>query len=945
MMMKLFLCVTTACTLALSTRAHADTIRVPADVPDLREAANMALDGDEILLADGTYTGPENNVFLHDRAITIRSESGNPEACIIGDNSFNAEVFNIRRDEAGLTRIEDLTIRGRVQIGRNNNFILNICKSVIKNCIFRGDRSTVIVEGEEANPTVADCLFIEEQAGSSLITRRHAHPKIVNCRFIGNKGGNSGACEVVDMSAATFYNCEFIGNRVDTFVGAIWIRFTSRANLINCTFVGNRGGGGYGAIMVGQGNTGDNVLNVHNCIFWDNARFNVIDESSQIRVDTNDALPSTLNISYTTLTQWSGSLGGIGNNGDDPLLADADGADDVLGTVDDDVRPTAGSPAIDSGENDAFECIPVDLDGEARFEDDTNTTDTGAGVAPIIDRGAYEFGTAVAASIDDCNMNWIDDACEIADGALPDCNNNGVPDNCDTSTGASDDCNGNFIPDTCELDAGTSFDCNNNGVLDECDLRDMTSFDCNENDVPDECDIANNDSNDVNSNVIPDECEPDCNNNDTPDDWDVFTNSSPDCNGNNIPDECDLLPMLEQIAFETMPLVPDWTNNCDSCASGDIDLPWPVTISGQTFVAFEMDANGYVELLKDGEDSYDFGYGSVDELTEEDDPDHTYLMAAYDDLSTDEAGSFGYEIQEDRVVFYWYTETYDDSGNDLLNHFQIVLYADGRVQWNFILADFVDFDEDLFSGIYLGGDDTRLEEIARETIPEQESWLFAEKGNDCNGNQIPDSCDIDSGLSLDCNNNGIPDDCDIASGTSTDCNGNGIPDECEPALTDCDNDGELDVCEADTDGDGVPDDCDACEGADDAVDADGDGMPDACDACPNDAVKMAPGACGCGVADIDSDGDGVPDCFDQCPNDPQKIAEGACGCGNSDDDTDGDGVPDCITLPETQETPDDDMSMCGMGTGMGMAASLLSVVGLRGRRARRRPRHASSTQV
>ena len=224
MTMRRLIYVTTVCTLALTARAHADTIRVPADVADLREAANTALDGDEILLADGTYTGPENNVFLHDRAITIRSESGNPDACIIGDNSFNADVFNIRRDEAGLTRIENLTIRGRVRIGRNTNFIPNICKSVIKNCIFRGDRSTVIVEGEESNPTVADCLFIEEQVGSSLITSHQAHPKIVNCRFIGNKGGNSGACEVVNMSEATFYNCEFIGNRVDTFVGAIWVR-------------------------------------------------------------------------------------------------------------------------------------------------------------------------------------------------------------------------------------------------------------------------------------------------------------------------------------------------------------------------------------------------------------------------------------------------------------------------------------------------------------------------------------------------------------------------------------------------------------------------------------------------------------------------------------------------------------------------------------------------
>jgi hypothetical protein len=80
----------------------------------------------------------------------------------------------------------------------------------------------------------------------------------------------------------------------------------------------------------------------------------------------------------------------------------------------------------------------------------------------------------------------------------------------------------------------------------------------------------------------------------------------------------------------------------------------------------------------------------------------------------------------------------------------------------------------------------------------------------------------------------------------------------------------------------------ACE-----PDADGDGTPDCVDGCPNDPAKIAPGACGCGVADTDTDGDGTADCVDECPDDPAKIAAGACGCGVSDADTDGDGTPDC----------------------------------------------------
>jgi hypothetical protein len=36
------------------------------------------------------------------------------------------------------------------------------------------------------------------------------------------------------------------------------------------------------------------------------------------------------------------------------------------------------------------------------------------------------------------------------------------------------------------------------------------------------------------------------------------------------------------------------------------------------------------------------------------------------------------------------------------------------------------------------------------------------------------------GRSFDCNGNGLPDECDIASGASQDVNENGMPDECEP---------------------------------------------------------------------------------------------------------------------------------------------------------------------
>ena len=52
------------------------------------------------------------------------------------------------------------------------------------------------------------------------------------------------------------------------------------------------------------------------------------------------------------------------------------------------------------------------------------------------------------------------------------------------------------------------------------------------------------------------------------------------------------------------------------------------------------------------------------------------------------------------------------------------------------------------------------------------------------------------------------------------------------------------------------------------ADEDEDGVIDQRDGCPEDAGKIAPGRCGCGVPDEDRDNDGVPDCHDAEPDNP-----------------------------------------------------------------------------
>ena len=59
------------------------------------------------------------------------------------------------------------------------------------------------------------------------------------------------------------------------------------------------------------------------------------------------------------------------------------------------------------------------------------------------------------------------------------------------------------------------------------------------------------------------------------------------------------------------------------------------------------------------------------------------------------------------------------------------------------------------------------------------AW-YEQRGNlDCNGNNIPDECDLREHPEVDCNANGILDYCDINTGAEQDVNGNGMPDVCE----------------------------------------------------------------------------------------------------------------------------------------------------------------------
>ncbi|MCH9021548.1 MAG: right-handed parallel beta-helix repeat-containing protein, partial [Planctomycetes bacterium] len=147
--------------------------------------------------------------------------------------------------------------------------------------------------------------------------------------------------------------------------------------MTNCTFSGNsatnNGGGMYNA---------SSSPTVTNCIFWENSDSGGMDESAQIHTDSGTP---TVNFSDVQ-GGWTGAGGN--NINADPNFADADGPDNTVGTLDDNLRLLVISPCIDAGDNSVV-TESTDLDGNTRISHLT------------VDMGAYEFQDADGDGIPD----------------------------------------------------------------------------------------------------------------------------------------------------------------------------------------------------------------------------------------------------------------------------------------------------------------------------------------------------------------------------------------------------------------------------------------------------------------------------------------------------------------------------------------------------------------
>jgi predicted outer membrane repeat protein len=202
------------------------------DFPTIQMAITASADGDTIELADGLFVGGGNrDIDFQGKAITVKSQGGDPLSCVIDCQGSEAEPhrgFLFHLGESCFSKLEGVTVTG----GRAQQQV-------------NGADGGGVACRNGSSPTIVACVFEANTAGGppgggsggGVSVGGGTAPLLRDCVFAGNGAYHGGGLYCSPSSTAACENCQFLENNAVLGAGVM----SSGGHLVieACTFSGN----------------------------------------------------------------------------------------------------------------------------------------------------------------------------------------------------------------------------------------------------------------------------------------------------------------------------------------------------------------------------------------------------------------------------------------------------------------------------------------------------------------------------------------------------------------------------------------------------------------------------------------------------------------------------------------------------------------------------------
>ncbi|MBC8309960.1 MAG: VCBS repeat-containing protein [Phycisphaerales bacterium] len=370
---------------------------------DLQDALDVAVSGDQIWIAEGTYIPSDLDGSSDAREASFRIIAG---VEIYGGFQGNEADIDLRRPSLYRVFLSGDLAGDDGGSGDNSENAYHVVTadnlvgaSPILDSVYIGGGNA----NSGGNNKYGGGLIVENYSGASL-----AYPIVRQTSFVFNEAHHGGAIAIVDADSGVLLTwCVLSNNTANSLGGAILNSGSCRID--NCLLVSNYAKDAGGAVF----SNGSEFTSIGSTIVQNGSDFvgglgfngginqglnNIIWGNTDVN-GNNDQIylaGGTWTGNYNCIENFDNGLSGPNTIIENPRFVSEFGNDGVPATGDENFRLIQQSPCIDSGDN-AVVVEQFDIEGNDRLYDDPYTLPNGG---LFVDMGAYEH-------VDGSNSVWI----------------------------------------------------------------------------------------------------------------------------------------------------------------------------------------------------------------------------------------------------------------------------------------------------------------------------------------------------------------------------------------------------------------------------------------------------------------------------------------------------------------------------------------------------------